>query len=212
MEKILSKAFTNVTTMLKDRGYTISETGNKFIKGTIPPDGMKYVVYFTNNLFNEKGSLKHLIEYDGDIEIAKKTGIIKFSKKIPENRFKFILINYDEEWQLQKKSALEIAYEANDPDVTNVIYEYFEMRKISINPMTHNLQPKYRIITPDSKEYNDILKDNLTSNKLFDKYSLDDPVVKWLYGRPKDIIEITRKDTITYRTVQDKSINLYIAK
>jgi len=212
MEKILNKAFINVTTMLIERGVEIEDTSNKYIIGT-DLNGMKVYVYFTDNLLNDKSSVENMLGItNNSLTISKKNGLIYMVDKKNELKFKFILINYDQDWQLQKKHAFEIAYEHEANYDSNICHEYFEMRKISINLMNHELQPKYRLIKYSSNEYTKIHEDNLTSNKLFNKICLDDPVVKWIDGRPKDIIEITRKDTLTYRSIQDKSINLYVAK
>ena len=209
MEKALPKAFIIVKTMLEERGYSIEDSGNKYMKGKTST-GMSFFVYFTNNLLNDGNTVGNILDMGG-ITIAKKTGLLNIPAGNEHDPFKFILVNFDEEWQMQKKNAFETSYEANAND-KNIKYEYFEMRKMTQNPMTHYLQPSYHLIKANSKEWEEIHKDNLTSNKNINKFCIDDPVVKWLGGESRDIVEINRKDTITYRSIQEKSINLYVAK
>ena len=237
MDKIVLKSIYTTIEMLKDRNYVIDRHTDGhyakysdsfyYIKGTFPREGANgcFLVCFVSDItsidlhmiYTDDTIAKNKI-FTGDIPKSGrfirpsviKGDVNEFSSfGINNDIFKLIVVYYDNTISnpLKKRSNVEINigyYKQSD-------IEFFDMKKMIVNPMRHELQPVHKLFrhTIDVAEIEEIMKTYNASKINFPKKCIDDVVTKYYNAKEGDMFKIINYGSIYYCIVSSKTTNCY---
>lgn len=219
ISRVYNSARQTCLEMMRDRGYTFNISGMTNVefeqifdkKGLMDLKGIRdekgkpvYVRFVESMTPLAKGDeikqdvfdpLKHDVDAKNADEVVSKCN---------KGEFRIIVVfnaRSADGTQPSSKHKLEKDYEGKSG------IELFQVHLLSVNPVKHRYQPKFRLIS-DKKEIEQIYAYYDAKPILFGSICIDDPVNRYYNGQPGQLYEITREGTgIFYRKVTSKYMN-----